>query len=339
MSLKSEQRDRIKNYMMEKIYWGDDGFISHTSEVFDVSQTTIYKYLSDLISEDKVIKTAAGKYQLKDIVDETYTFKASSGQLSEDVIYDQTLEKYVQFMPEAAVRIWQYAFMEMMNNAIDHSNAENIEVRVVQNSIYTKVEISDDGVGIFKKIADYFEYPKLKDAVLSLFKGKLTTDRANHSGEGIFFSSKAVDHFHIVSDGLIFRQDNTAENVRQAPENFNTKGTTVSMILANNTQRRIKDIFDTYSDIEHGFTTTRIPISFVSDTGYPVSRSQAKRLCFGLDNFEHVILDFDGVSEIGQGFADEVFRVYANNHPMIRLDYENATPDVERIIRHVVIKS
>ena len=66
--------------------------------------------------------------------------------------------------------------------------------------------------------------------------------------------------------------------------------------------------------------------------------SQAKRLCFGLENFEHVILNFDGVSEIGQGFADEVFRVYANNHPMIKLDYENAGPDVERMIRHVVGK-
>jgi hypothetical protein len=48
-----------------------------------------------------------------------------------------------------------------------------------------------------------------------------------------------------------------------------------------------------------------------------VSRSQAKRLTMRFERFRHVILDFDGVSEIGQAFADEVFRVFQNAHPSI----------------------
>ena len=48
-----------------------------------------------------------------------------------------------------------------------------------------------------------------------------------------------------------------------------------------------------------------------------VSRSQAKRLTIRFERFRHVILDFSGVQEIGQAFADEVFRVFRAAHPDI----------------------
>jgi uncharacterized protein (DUF1330 family) len=62
-----------------------------------------------------------------------------------------------------------------------------------------------------------------------------------------------------------------------------------------------------------------------------VSRSQAKRLIARFDRFRTVILDFDDVQEIGQAFADELFRVYANDHPDVELLPDNMTPQVERM--------
>jgi len=35
----------------------------------------------------------------------------------------------------------------------------------------------------------------------------------------------------------------------------------------------------------------------------------------GLEKFEMVVLDFKGVQMVGQGFADEVFRVWQKNWP------------------------
>jgi uncharacterized protein (DUF1330 family) len=46
-----------------------------------------------------------------------------------------------------------------------------------------------------------------------------------------------------------------------------------------------------------------------------ISRSQAKRLIARFDRFKIVILDFKDVNEIGQAFADELFRVYAKCTP------------------------
>ncbi len=46
-----------------------------------------------------------------------------------------------------------------------------------------------------------------------------------------------------------------------------------------------------------------------------MSRSQAKRIVRNLEESQDVVLDFKGVDLVGQGFADEVFRVWAHAHP------------------------
>jgi anti-anti-sigma regulatory factor len=67
-----------------------------------------------------------------------------------------------------------------------------------------------------------------------------------------------------------------------------------------------------------------------------VSRSQAKRLLSRVERFRHVILDFDGVDFIGQGFADEVFRVFWNKHKNIELVPVNMSQRVEMMIHRVM---
>jgi STAS-like domain of unknown function (DUF4325) len=65
------------------------------------------------------------------------------------------------------------------------------------------------------------------------------------------------------------------------------------------------------------------------------SRSQAKRIMARFHDFAEVILDFDGVSDIGQAFADEIFRVFKNEHPDTFLMAANANENIERMIKYV----
>ena len=109
--------------------------------------------------------------------------------------------------------IWEYTFSEMVNNVIDHSDAKILSVLVKRNYLKTLVFISDDGVGIFEKIKKQFNLAFLDDAICELFKGKFTTDKENHSGEGIFFSSKLMDDFAILSSDKIFAIDKFEEIV------------------------------------------------------------------------------------------------------------------------------
>lgn len=67
-----------------------------------------------------------------------------------------------------------------------------------------------------------------------------------------------------------------------------------------------------------------------------ISRSEARRLLTGLDRFKTIILDFKGVKTVGQGFADEIFRVFKRNHPDIKIQTRNLSASQESIIRHIV---
>jgi len=64
-----------------------------------------------------------------------------------------------------------------------------------------------------------------------------------------------------------------------------------------------------------------------------ISRSQAKFLTLRFEQFSHVVLDFEGVSEIGQAFGDELFRVFAREHPAIKLTPVNMTTAVEQMVK------
>lgn len=90
-----------------------------------------------------------------------------------------------------------------------------------------------------------------------------------------------------------------------------------------------------FAPIDEGFIKTRIPIAEVCPYAEPIARSQARRILYRLEEFKQVEFDFEGVEFMGQGFADEVFRVFQNKHPEIELIPVHANPTVLGMIKHV----
>jgi hypothetical protein len=225
----------------------------------------------------------------------------------------------------------------MINNAIDHSGSENVVVELVRDALNTTVYIADEGEGIFLKIQRAMNLYDPREAILELAKGKLTTDPANHTGEGIFFSSKVMDAFDIRSGLLHFMHDEWgADILLERPAN--APGTLVLMRLANDSPRILQDVFDQFAaPEEYTFAKTIVPVRLAQHEGEKlVSRSQAKRLTMRFERFQVVVLDFAGVEEIGQAFADEVFRVFSNAHPNTQLLPINLTPAVENMVKRAL---
>jgi hypothetical protein len=224
----------------------------------------------------------------------------------------------------------------MINNATEHAAADNIYVTVELDYLSTRVIIRDDGIGIFEKIKTYFKLPSYDEAICELFKGKLTTDAEHHSGEGIFFTSKMMDDFYIISGGKVFT-NNRFDDSRIRDINEEISGTCVSMSLSNYTNKKSYEIFDEYADADDGFEKTRIPLKNIFDAS-PVSRSQAKRVCNRLDKFKEVELDFEGIEWMGQGFAHQIFVVFHKEHPEVTLVPVNMGEKVEAMYRHVALQ-
>jgi len=344
MGFTNKKVDRIKRYILENIHHKNKSIASKVSKNFGISLTTVYRYIKDLEKEG-IISKANGIYTLKETA-HYFEYKVNKKErLEEDVIYKTDIYPFIKDLPANVIKIWQYAFTEMMNNAIDHSESDIIAGVIARNYLNTNIAIIDIGIGIFEKIRSYYEYNSIDDAVLELFKGKLTTDSGNHSGEGIFFTSRMVDIFGAMSDGKIFTHNkyadfyNDIESVPSMKKYKNSKGTTIVMFLANFSCRQTKEVFDMFSDIDGGFTKTQIPISKVFSDDYPVSRSQAKRLCSRFEDFSEIILDFEGVGDIGQGFAHELFVVFKRNHPSVQFAIINANEDVSKMIKHVEVSA
>ena len=106
--------------------------------------------------------------------------------------------------------------------------------------------------------------------------------------------------------------------------------------MSNFTHKNPKEVFDLYANVDGGFVRTKVPLKNIFDTA-PVSRSQAKRVCNRLERFKEVIIDFDGVQWMGQGFAHQLFVVFARNHEEIDITPINMNEDVTKMYNHVMM--
>ena len=270
MKFNAEKSNMINMYILEKIEQGSESLSASVAEAFGISTNTVHSYLRRLQEQNIIVKEKRGEYKLVTNSFE-YQLKRSKGNLdSETYAFDNCFEQHIKDLPENIYRIWEYAFSEMINNVVDHSAAENLAIQIEQSYLYTKVFIIDNGVGIFKKIKEHFSLPGIDEAICELFKGKLTTDSSNHSGEGIFFSSKMMDKFFIYSSGRIFATTKyNNDEIINLDDSFD--GTAVFMLLSNFSQRHAADVFDQYASVDGGFTKTRIPLKNIFDTA-PISR-------------------------------------------------------------------
>lgn len=334
MRFNEEKKKSIIVYLLEKIDQKDDGISKAVSDAFSVNQNTVHTYINELVEEGIIERVKRGRYEL--ITNEyVYDLKRSQGHLDTDTYaYDHCMFSHVEHLSANVEAIWSYSFSEMINNVMDHSLAENVKIIVEQDYLKTSVIIADDGVGIFKKIKEHFGYRTLDEAICELFKGKLTTDSKNHSGEGIFFSSKMMDDFFIVSSGKIFTNNKYGNSRIISIAESNVEGTCVIMSLSNFSHKNPQDVFDLYANVDGGFIKTRIPMKNIFDSS-PVSRSQAKRVCNRLEKFKEVLLDFEGIQWMGQGFAHQLFVVFANEHPDIQLIPINMNEDITKMHIHV----
>lgn len=238
-------------------------------------------------------------------------------------------------LPSNVSNIVAHGFTEMVNNAIDHSTGTSVYVLAMQDDQTVMLTVADDGVGIFEKISMALNLPDKRQALFELSKGKLTTDPNRHSGEGVFFTSRMFDFFEIDANGLQFSHDNSSKSdwLREPPHPF-PHGTVVLMSIALNNTRTTTEVFNQFMNApaDFDFSKTIVPMKLAQyGEEQLISRSQAKRLIARFDRFKTVILDFKGVEEIGQAFADELFRVYANAHPSVEIAPTNMTEQVERM--------
>lgn len=329
--------EEIRRFILENVDKHPSDISRLTAEHFGITRQAVNKHLQRLTSElalSETGKTRNRSYKLAPLVKWPSPPYAITPGLAEDVIWTDAIVPVLGKQPDNVLDVWQYGFTEMFNNAIDHSGGTEIRVHIRKTAATTEMVLMDDGIGIFKKIQRALNLLDERHAILELAKGKLTTDPQHHTGEGIFFTSRMFDSFDILSGGVFFsHQFGKPEDWILERDRFR-EGTSIWMKLSNHTARRVKAIFDQYvSGDDYGFTKTVVPVKLAQyGNDKLISRSQAKRLLARVEVFKTVIFDFSEVPTIGQAFADEIFRVFASQHPEIHISSVNENHEVSQMI-------
>ena len=311
-----------------------------------ISRQALNKHLKELINNSIIVKIG----NTKNVIYES-TSPSSKKKISKKILYKkeyklQGLEEDEIFnklalilnlkknMNERSLNIIQYAFTEILNNAIEHSKSDRCVVEILLDQYNFEFTIRDFGIGVFYSIYEKFNLYDENAAVGELIKGKTTTMKERHSGEGIFFTSKSADIMQLRSHNINLAFDNKKKDIF-LQEKKSIKGTEVQFTISKNSKRKLGDIFSNFApeEFEYRFDRTKVAVKLFQTTY--VSRSEAKRLLFGLNEFKEILLDFKGVKSIGQGFADEIFRIFKNNFPNIAIKTENVSNVLKPMIKHV----
>lgn len=233
--------------------------------------------------------------------------------LTEDEVWRDLIEDLELDTSSPVGRITAYAFNEMLNNAIDHSEGTTVEIAVWISPEAWCFRLLDDGVGVFARLKEGLGLPSELAAIAELTKGRRTTDPARHTGEGIFFTSKQVDVFRLSSGRVRWTVDNLRADQAVGRSGV-SEGTLVEVRTDAQTTRLPVEVFRAFTE-DTRFTRTRPSVKLFGLGLTFASRSEARRLLDGLDEFTEVELDFTGVEDVGQGFVDELLRVWPASHP------------------------
>lgn len=317
-------------------------------ESIGVSRQYVNLVISEFVAEGRVFKVGGTRkafYVSKVFLDthpETipviFRKRYENKSLEEHDVFMEIEGKLPRFkeLPENIRSIFTFAFSEILNNAIEHSTSKIISVEVVLRDKSLSFVVNDAGVGVFRNIMKKKNLRSEIEAIQDLLKGKTTTMPKSHSGEGIFFTSKAGDTFALDSFGQMLLVNNLTQDVSPRTTSAIKRGTRVIFKINTDSNRHLNDVFKKYTNLnsesDYGFNKTEIRVKLFTSGGVHISRSQARRILEGLDKFKVIMFDYENVPLVGQAFADEIYRVFQERHPDIRLENENMSEGVRFMV-------
>lgn len=331
MNARPHVRDVIERMLEE---WGSVAN-RHIASATGVSRQAVHAHLKKMVDAGELVIEGSGRNVRYRRVRPRHRFAYARQGLEEHEVWNEVRENVPELadLPEATERVVHSALTELVNNAIEHSNGESVRVRFQRTGTRVAFAVRDDGDGIFDHLVRELEIPTPMAALQELSKGRITTRPEKHAGGGLYFVSRIADYFELDAGGLRWLVDNDIQDmaVGSAPEREGTRAYFEVEIESNRTPEEV------YSESTEAFELSkrRLVVKLFAIGVRFMSRSEARRLMNGLERYTEIILDFRDIEAVGQGFVDEVFRVWPSAHPDTRIRAIHMDPVVRFMVDRV----
>jgi hypothetical protein len=217
-------------------------------------------------------------------------------------------------LPPDVCRMAQHAFTELLNNAIDHSGGTQVTVSMRQTPLHLQLLVSDDGCGLFERIARPSpsptpRWPCWSSARASSPASPSATPAAACSSPRAWPTCSTCTPTPPPSSTAA----GTAQLV-QEPSRSARQGTSVYLAIALDTARTLDSVLRAHSLDGDGyaFDRTVVPLQLLAAPGWRSIRARrpsAWRAAAALSPRRDSTSPAS--ADIGHGFADELFRVAA----------------------------
>ena len=333
--------NKIMDFAAEKRFFTT----KDVAEKLGISRQYAHLVIKKLVQQQKLVKfgSTRGAHYGHPVYIHQAANKVKRRLLNKDLEEHKVLDELeknswsLKLARENLRSVYHYAFSEMLNNAIEHSKSKYVEVDISNNEGELIFHVDDFGIGVFRNVMRKRKLDSELEAIQDLLKGKTTTQPKSHSGEGIFFTSKVADIFILESYDYRLRVDNRVQDYFIEEMHPKKRGTRVTFILSMRSKRHLSEVFEKYQTDpkELTFDKTEIQVRLYTTGTIHISRSQARRVMAGLEKFNMITLDFDRVPTVGQAFVDEIFRVFKNKHPHIKIIPVNMNKTVKFMVERV----
>jgi anti-sigma regulatory factor (Ser/Thr protein kinase) len=232
---------------------------------------------------------------------------------------------------DSASYLYRYVLTELVNNVIAHSEADHVHVAVEVKSPTLALEVADQGLGAFAHLRQRLGLGSELQSIQELSKGRTSTRPTRLNGAGVFFVSHAAERFTLDANGLRWIVDKPRRDQAVIELDDPRPGTQARFEANADHPCDLHRLFSQFArDFADGRARTVVKL-FNLGVDF-MSRAEARHLAAGLETLREVILDFSGVRGIGQGFADELFRVWTTQHPEANLVPINMNAPVQMMI-------
>jgi anti-sigma regulatory factor (Ser/Thr protein kinase) len=310
----------------------------HLARRLTIARSTAGKLLRRLVAAQWLVREGTPRrpsYRPGLLRQAVHTYALQS--LDEALPWSRDFAPLFALSPTVA-RNAQHAFTELLNNAIDHSSGTCVTVSVRQTPAHIQLLVSDDGCGLFARIGESFAIHDPAQAMLELSKGKLSSQPERHTGRGLFFTARLADILDLHANASAFQHRAWQRHQWQPTRPATLRGTSVFVAIALDSTLTLDEVMRDHSldGIGYGFERTVVPLQMLTSKHSGLeSRAQARQVAARLAQFRRAELDFDGIAEIGHSFADELFRVFAREHPGVELVPLHASVRVAALLKSV----